>query len=88
MVTITKKNQLAKIEILLHHLKLAKFWRDVVNTCFILEDKIKSQFNLIELGRNGTLFSDIAYSLEKYSSFLIIQKFFIEINEQLIKKTE
>ena len=54
---------------------------------YFWKTKINSEFNLIELGPgNGTLFSDIANSLEKYSSFFDNSKiFFIEINEELIK---
>ena len=55
---------------------------------YFWKTKIKSQFNLIELGPgNGTLFYDIANSLEKYSDFFDNSKiFFIEINEKLIEK--
>ncbi len=54
---------------------------------YLWSTKIKSQFNLIELGPgNGTLFTDIANTLLKYPEFLgnaIIT--FVEINESLIK---
>ncbi len=51
------------------------------------QSKIKSKFNLIELGPGkGTLFNDIVHSVSNYPDFLKQANIiFIEINKQLIK---
>ena len=53
---------------------------------YIWKEKIKSYFNLVELGPgNGTLFKDIERSLIKYNDFASSAKIsFIEINNSLV----
>ena len=53
---------------------------------FYLENKLNSEFNLIELGPGkGTLFKDIAKSVINYPNFPNKAKIeFIEINKNLI----
>ena len=54
---------------------------------YVWKTKIKSRFNLIELGPGkGSLFKDIANSVSKYPIFLDQAKIlFVEINEKLIE---
>ena len=52
---------------------------------FIWKTKIKSRFNLIELGLKSSLFKDIANSVSKYQFFWIAKILFVEINEKLIE---